>query len=672
MQDSQGVQPKQLLSERIKNATNILVTVSRDPGIDELSAALALTLLLNKIDKHATAVFSGKIVPAMEFLKPEKTFEGTVDSLRDFIIALDKNKADRLRYKVEDDVVRIFITPYRTVIGEKDLAFSQGDFNVELIIALGVEKREDLDAAVTAHGRILHDATVATINVTDQNSSLGAIDWTDASASSFSEMLMSLSESLKPGVLDEQIATALLTGIVSATERFANDKTTPKVMTMAAQLMAAGANQQLIVTKLQEGNELPTPRNTAADGSTHLEEGTIEKLDNQNDKKTVTTTAESKNDDGEMQIEHTPPSKDEIATEKAVELADEAEEHNEELADKAEKHDEELSTDQANQKKAKKTQPSSTPESKVPELPKLPLTTPTLSVDDLKKDLESANAELEKDAAKPLKKKFDFKKLKPDWKKALEEVDEPTFGGTLNATTDEAHDAKQREERLSRNHTLLSHDQPSIPQAPLNSKSKGYVDDDEPSSVDIFAAQPSSNSKAALDYETTDGPDTHGTTLQPLSAEMKTSQQKAVKAEPSLAELEAQAQKASTEHVEEARAAVNATLDSLPFNPANEPLVASGSQPFSIDSLHEPSNDEATANTSVGNTGTDISLSLPPLPDFSTLPPLPQEDTDKASPAPSDQTSATPSDPMFSPAQPTSKSPADSSKDPGQFKLPGQ
>jgi len=110
------VTPKQQIVERIKQSTNILITVNTNPSVDALSSALALTLMLNKMDKHATAVFSGAVPPAIKFLQPEKTFQYSVDSLRDFIIALDKEKADRLRYKVENDVVRIYITPYHTMI----------------------------------------------------------------------------------------------------------------------------------------------------------------------------------------------------------------------------------------------------------------------------------------------------------------------------------------------------------------------------------------------------------------------------------------------------------------------------------------------------------------------------------------------------------------------------
>lgn len=250
---------KQQIVEGIKANSSILVTVSDSPSVDELSAALGLTMLLNKLDKRGTAIFSGAIPPAITFLDPAKTFEGTVDSLRDFIIALDKEKADHLRYKVDGDVVKIFITPYRTTLTDKDLEFTQGDeYNVEMVIALGVKDQDHLDKAFAAHGRILHDATVATISNDAQPGSLGSMDWRDAAASSLCEMLVSLSEALKDEapLLDEQIATAFLTGIVSATDRFSNNQTSSRVMTMAAQLMAAGANQQLIAAKLQQAHDI--------------------------------------------------------------------------------------------------------------------------------------------------------------------------------------------------------------------------------------------------------------------------------------------------------------------------------------------------------------------------------------------------------------------------------
>lgn len=248
---------QQQLTDRIKQAQNILVTVSSNPSVDQLSAAIGLTLVLNKLGKHGTAVFSGEVPSTLEFLKPEDTLEKNTDSLRDFIIALDKSKADKLRYKVEDQVVRIFITPYKTSISEKDLDFSQGDFNVDVVVALGVTEQQDLDAAITAHGRILHDATVASLSTAGQGS-LGSINWVDPNASSLSEMVVSLAEGLDKKAMDGQIATALLTGIVASTDRFRNERTKPKTMSASAELMAAGANQQLIADELEPALE-PAP-----------------------------------------------------------------------------------------------------------------------------------------------------------------------------------------------------------------------------------------------------------------------------------------------------------------------------------------------------------------------------------------------------------------------------
>lgn len=247
------------LVEKLQSATNILVTVSHNPSVDQLTACIGLTLLLNKFGKHATAVFSGKIPSTLEFLQPEQTLEKNTDSLRDFIIALDKSKADKLRYKVEDEMVRIFITPYRVSISDKDLEFSQGDFNVDVVIALGVSRQEDFDVAITAHGRILHDAVVSSISTTSGDD-LGSINWFESDVSSLSEIVVGLAHALGGSLLDAQISTALLTGIVSETDRFSNEKTTPQTMNISAELMAAGANQQLVATKLDVTESEPAER----------------------------------------------------------------------------------------------------------------------------------------------------------------------------------------------------------------------------------------------------------------------------------------------------------------------------------------------------------------------------------------------------------------------------
>lgn len=428
---------KQKIVQSIKDATNILVTVSANPSVDELTAALGLTIFLNKLDKHATAVFSGDVPPAITFLKPNETFEQTADSLRDFIIALDKEKADHLRYKVVDDAVKIFITPYRTTISEKDLDFSQGDYNVELVLALNVENSEHIDAALTAHGKILHDATVATITAGDTKSGLGSVDWHENNASGVSELVASLIDDLKtPKVaMDEQISTALLTGLVAATDRFSNNLTSSGVMSIAAELMAAGANQQLVVAKISESIKEEVSQKTKETESDEGLEEAEQAKGNSDDSKPDDSkeTNESKDDSlGSLSITH----------QKSGDL--------DTVAHQTIKESQEESARFAEEKLAHLT-------------------------------AEKETTEEIKPISQPIG------------------DGQPMFAGTLNATTEQAEQDKKREIEKDRNKTVLSHGQrtyskpdqaSSFGDNPLNA---AMAPSDEPAKVDPFAVAPNNN-----------------------------------------------------------------------------------------------------------------------------------------------------------------------------------
>lgn len=266
---------KNKLLDKIKASNAILITVSNDPTVDQLAACIAFALLVNKLNKTGSALYSGQTPSTIEFLKPEETLEKNTDSLQDFIISLDKNKADKLRTKVDDQSVKIFITPYKTSLSENDLEFSQGDFNVDLIIALGVYSKEELDSAIINHGGILHDATIATITINDP-SDLGSINLNEPNVSSFCELIASLSKNLGNNLVDQQIATALLTGIVAETDRFSNDKTNPQTMSISSDLMNSGANPKLIASELgsslgtSTGNSNINLSNSSADGDETL------------------------------------------------------------------------------------------------------------------------------------------------------------------------------------------------------------------------------------------------------------------------------------------------------------------------------------------------------------------------------------------------------------------
>ncbi len=614
-----GQNARQQIVEKIKGSANILVTVSADPSVDQLSSALGLTIILNAMKKHATAVVSGAIPPAIDFLEPGKTFENTVDSLRDFIIALDKEKADHLRYKVDGEVVKIFITPYRTTITENDLDFSQGDYNVELVLALGVKDKDHLDEALRAHGRILHDATVATLSCGDDLSKLGSIDWHDPNASSLAEMLVSLTESLKGDkpVLDEQSATALLTGIVAATDRFSNNRTSSKVMTMAAQLMAAGANQQLIAAKLEEAHEIGPDKQDDdddrpnADGTTELNEGESTKLD-----KAQASEEKASTDNGALAISH---EKDGNLDEVAVKTAEEQQ------ADAAKTAEDELANQLENAVPAAGAKPS---------------------VADLQKDLAAASEEVDKAA--------DDAVLPP----VAPDTQEPSLGGTLNATAEQAREDAAAEQASDRNKTILSHGngsymgdaQPSF-QAPFNALDSQK---EEPASVDIFKeAAPTVKVDEPVVAPTPAG--SEAVSIDPPATPVET-----------LADIDKKNR--SSEHAE-AQAAVTAALESAPFEPAHQPETGVGAQPLGSE-LHYEEAPLPTPPPLPPVPGTE----LPPPPaaptgpvDFSVLPPpppLPNLEQPQG-PLPPEQLGQ-----LFQAPESPPQPPAPN--DPNQFKIPGQ
>lgn len=248
--EDQGSTPKQQLAESLKNSTSVLVSTNNKPSLEEITSSIGLYHMLKKMGKKVAVVISGSLPDELKFLQPDTVVEKNTDSLRDFVIELDKEKADKLRYKVEDDLVRIFVTPYKTVLRAEDFKFGQGDFNVDTIVLLGGTKREELDPAITEHSRIMHDATVVTVNAGDKTASVGSVNWHESGASSVSEMLVSLSEALQSGLLDGDSSQAFLAGLIAATDDFSNEATSPKVMTMTAQLMAAGANLQLAMKNI--------------------------------------------------------------------------------------------------------------------------------------------------------------------------------------------------------------------------------------------------------------------------------------------------------------------------------------------------------------------------------------------------------------------------------------
>lgn len=247
--------PKQQVSELIRQASTILIVTGREPNNDQLASVVALQAILAKLGKNAYAIVTDslpKIASALDTGKVSRSLDGVCD----FIVSLDMSQVavDKLKYTIEESRLDIIVTPHQGNFTAKDASFSYGAYQFDLVIALGVPNLAKLDRLHEANPTIFDGLHLINIDYHRINDSFGSVNLIDQSASSVAEILVSVTESLGQGLIDAHIATAMLAGIMASTNRFSAPNTTPKAMTVAAQLMAAGAKQQEIV-KVLYGSE---------------------------------------------------------------------------------------------------------------------------------------------------------------------------------------------------------------------------------------------------------------------------------------------------------------------------------------------------------------------------------------------------------------------------------
>lgn len=256
--------PKQQTIELIKASKNILILTHQNPDGDALGSMIALVLVLKKIQKETAAICSEPISNIYQFLPIKDNVSTDFTHIRDFVITVDtsKTKVEKLGYKnlANENKLNIVITPLKGAFKSEDVSFGAGTSKYDLLIVLDSPDLERLGSFYDQNTDLFFETPVINIDHHPGNDYFGKINWVDLTATSTAEILVALIESLgrdKP-LLDVDIATALLTGIIVDTGSFQNMNTTPKSFTVAAQLVAAGAHQQEIIKNIFKTKTLAT------------------------------------------------------------------------------------------------------------------------------------------------------------------------------------------------------------------------------------------------------------------------------------------------------------------------------------------------------------------------------------------------------------------------------
>jgi len=256
--------PKQQVVERIKQAKCILLLTHKNPDGDALGSLLALYLYLKKEGKSVTAVCNDQSPEVLSFLPKVQEIATNFSGARDFVISLDvsKAKADKIMYKVSDNKLNIVISPKNGMFDDKDVSFPGGNYNFDLIIVLDAHDLERIGSPFEKNPDVFYETPIINIDHHAGNDYFGQVNLVELTATSTSEILVSVLEALSPekSPFDENVATALLTGIITDTGSFQNQNTTPKSLTIAAQMVAAGADREKIIKRIFKTRPLSTLR----------------------------------------------------------------------------------------------------------------------------------------------------------------------------------------------------------------------------------------------------------------------------------------------------------------------------------------------------------------------------------------------------------------------------
>lgn len=246
----------------IEKSNKILILPSMPVDGDSLGGALALYLALRKLNKEITVVCTDPVTDAFKFLPHSQDMAQKFSAVQDFIITLDCQDAevDHVRYNVEKDKVNIIITPKKGRFAEQNVNFHYGQAKYDLIIIVDAGDLEQLGKLYEDNVDLFYNIPVINIDHHPSNSGFGKVNLINITASSTTEIIYELIKELRPhnNLIDEDIATALLTGIITDTGSFQNSNTTPKALEISAELVNLGARQQEIIKNIYKTKQLST------------------------------------------------------------------------------------------------------------------------------------------------------------------------------------------------------------------------------------------------------------------------------------------------------------------------------------------------------------------------------------------------------------------------------
>lgn len=250
----------QQIKDLVDKSKNILVITKKEPSGDSVGSMLGLYLALAKMEKNVQVVSHGSPDMIYKFLPSFYKITKELESTKNFIISLDVRNAQvgEFSYKIEGDKLNIYIEP-------KDGEFTPEDVNAEkskpkfdLVLAINCPDLEYMGKLYEENTEFFYETPIINIDHRASNENYGQVNLIDITATSTAEILFDVLSKIEENLIDEDIATCLLTGIIYDTDSFQSQSTTPKAFQVASELVSLGADQQKIIQHLYKTKSLAT------------------------------------------------------------------------------------------------------------------------------------------------------------------------------------------------------------------------------------------------------------------------------------------------------------------------------------------------------------------------------------------------------------------------------
>lgn len=262
-----ALSPIQQTFELIKKSQSILIVFKKEWTGDALAGSLALVEILKKIDDSGNN--SGKQIDIvcqdfksthnLSFL-PVGQIKNNLKNLQKFIVSIDTSKTQvgEFYYDHDKEKLNIYLTPQKGQFHKKDISTATSDYKYDLIFVLNSPDPESLGEAYSEQTDFFYSKPKINIDHSSRNEYFGDVNLINLAASSTCEVIYDLIKEFDEKLINEDIATYLLGGIIMATKNFKVANITPKTLNVASLLINAGARREQIIQNLYQNRFLST------------------------------------------------------------------------------------------------------------------------------------------------------------------------------------------------------------------------------------------------------------------------------------------------------------------------------------------------------------------------------------------------------------------------------